>query len=105
VISITRGPEADFAATAVGAAAGVAAVAAGVPVLAAVGVEDDSAGAADVTSATVAGTFSFLPHPAARSAAAIAMGRKRIFMAKTTLGALMRHANPKSDRGRVVRPR
>src|SRR5688572_23937830 len=78
---------AGFAATAVGAAAGVAAVAAGVPVEAAVGLDEP---AEDVTSATVAGTFSFLPQPDARNAAKIARGRSRIFMTQTTLRPLFR---------------
>src|SRR5688572_10235668 len=81
----------DFAA-AVGAAAGVAAVAAGVPVLAGVGVVDFAAVEEPVASATVAGVFSFLPQPTARSAAERARGRSRIFMAQITLGAGLRHA-------------
>ena len=72
----------DLAAAAVVAAAGVEPVAAGVPVVAAVGVDE---GAEDITSATVAGTFSFLTQPEPRSAAEMAKERSRIFMAQITL--------------------
>lgn len=66
------------------AAAGVDAVAAGVPVEAGVGLADDDETDA-VTSATVAGAVSFLLQPEARSAAKTARERSRIFMAGATL--------------------
>lgn len=97
---MTRAPEPAFAATAVCAAAGVAAVAAGVPVVAAVGVTDDAVELEPMASATVAGTVSFLPHPAKSTAAKEERTRSRIFMTETNVVNTMAKANPNTPPAR-----
>ena len=97
------------AVAAAGVLAGAVAVGAALPVLPAAAGAVDAGAAVEAAGALAAEELdavvvSFLPHPAASSAAQRARGRDRIFMARTTLEAPLRHANSKSARAALGFP-